>query len=66
MILIVYYLAAVVVGDVLAYFLGLLVERQWGSNPSMFAFLVAYFAVLWVAWVIAVRLTEPKKAASVH
>ena len=50
-------------GDV-AYFAGLVVERQWGSYPSMIVFLAIYFVTLWVAWVIAVWLTEPKKAAA--
>jgi hypothetical protein len=47
-----------------AYFAGLVVERQWGSYPSMIVFLAIYFVTLWVAWVIAVWLTEPKKAAA--
>jgi hypothetical protein len=51
------------VGDFLAYFIGLFVEHRWGSNTSMIVFLALYFLVLWVAWIIAVRLTEPKAAA---
>jgi hypothetical protein len=47
-----------------AYFAGLVVERQWRSYPSMIVFLAIYFVTLWVAWVIAVWLTEPKKAAA--
>jgi hypothetical protein len=42
---------------VLAYFVALFVEYEWGSYPSMIAFLLLYFVVLWVAWVIAVRVT---------
>jgi hypothetical protein len=30
----------------------------------MIVFLAIYFVTLWVAWVIAVWLTEPKKAAA--
>ena len=44
---------------------GLFVEYEgWGSNTSMIVFLTIYFLTLWVAWVLAVRLTEPKKTAS--
>jgi hypothetical protein len=56
------YLGLVATGDVLAYLIGLFVEYEWGSNASMIIFLAIYFLTLWVAWVLAVRLTEPKKA----
>jgi hypothetical protein len=57
MLLIIWYLALVAAGDVLAYLVGLFVEYEWGSYPSMLAFLVLYFGVLWTAWIIAVRVT---------
>jgi hypothetical protein len=61
MALIIWYLALVAAGDASAYFAGLLVEYQWGSYPSLIVFLAIYFVTLWLAWLIAVRLTEPKK-----
>jgi hypothetical protein len=64
MMLIVWYLALVVAGDALAYFVGLLIEYQLGSNASMIIFLAMYFAVLWLAWLLSVWITEPKKAAA--
>lgn len=64
MLLIIWYLALVAAGNALAYFVGLLVERQWGQYPSLVVFLAIYFVTLWVAWVIAVRLTQLKKAAA--
>jgi hypothetical protein len=64
MMLIVWYLALVVAGDALAYFIGLLIEYQLGSNASMIIFLAMYFAVLWLAWILSVWITEPKKAAA--
>lgn len=64
MALIIWFLALVAAGDALAYFAGLLVEYQWGSYASLIAFLAIYFVTLWVAWLIAVRLTEPKKTAA--
>jgi len=64
MTLLIWYLGLVAVGDVLAYFLGLAVERQWGGYASMVAFLALYFVVLWIAWVLAVWLTKPRTAAA--
>ena len=63
MLLIIWYLGLVAAGDVLAYLIGLFVEYEWGSNASMIIFLLIYFVTLWVAWVLAVWLTERKKAA---
>jgi hypothetical protein len=58
--LLVYYVVFVAVGDFAAYLTGYLVERFWGSTPSLVVFLGLYFLLLWVAWVIAVKVTEPK------
>jgi hypothetical protein len=60
--LIMYYVALMIVGDFAAYFIGLATERAFGDQVSLIAFLALYFAFLWVAWIIAVRLTEPKVA----
>jgi cation transporter-like permease len=57
-----YYVAFMIAGDLAAYFLGLFVEREWGSHASLIVFLALYFLSLWVAWIIAVWATEPKKA----
>lgn len=59
--LISYYLVFMIGGDLAAYFIGLLIEREFGSQVSLIAFLVLYFSFLWVAWIFAVRLTEPKR-----
>ena len=61
MLLIIWYLGLVALGDLLAYLAGRFVEFEgWGSNTSMIVFLTMYFLTLWIAWVIAVRLTAPK------
>jgi uncharacterized membrane protein len=60
--LIVYYVVFMIVGDLSAYLLGLGVEREWGSEASLIAFLALYFLFLWVAWILAVRITEPRRA----
>ena len=59
MMLIVYYLVLVVLGDVAAVMLCLWIERAWPA-ASLPIFLAVYFAILWVAWVLAIRLSEPK------
>ena len=60
--LIMYYIVLMIAGDVAAYFIGLAIERAFGGQVSLIAFLVLYFLFLWVAWVLAVRLTEPRGA----
>ena len=57
--LLIVYVALVIVGDVVAYLLGLVIEREVPA-ASLPAFLAMYFLFLWVAWVIAVRITQPK------
>jgi hypothetical protein len=61
--LLIVYLALMIVGDFVAYLIGLVIERNFPS-ASLPAFLAMYFLFLWVAWIIAVRITEPKKAAA--
>jgi hypothetical protein len=57
--LIVYYVVIQAIGDAIAVMLGLGIE-QVAPAISMPIFLAMYFGVLWGAWVIAVRMTEPK------
>ena len=62
--LILYYVVFMIGGDVAAYFLGLLVEYEWGTHVSLIVLLVLYFFSLWVAWMLAVWVTRPRDAAS--
>ena len=57
--LIVVYLGLMITGDVVAYVLGLFVERNWPAASLPF-FLAMYFLFLWISWLIAVKITEPK------
>ena len=59
--LIIYYVVFMVAGDFVDYLIGLLVERVW-PQASLISFLLFYFVSLWVAWLLAVRMTEPKEA----
>jgi cation transporter-like permease len=57
--LLIVYVMLVIAGDFVAYFIGLGIERTVPA-ASLPAFLAMYFLFLWVAWVIAVRITQPK------
>lgn len=63
--LIVYYLIFVTLGDLADYGIGLGVEYFWpgARQLSLIVFLSIYFLVLWLGWVLAVRLTGPHAAA---
>jgi hypothetical protein len=62
MLLIAYYVIFVIAGSLSDYFIGLIVEREFGSHVSLLVFLALYFVVLWLAWLLAVRATKPKRA----
>jgi uncharacterized membrane protein len=59
--LIVYYVVFMIAGDFAAYFIGLFVEYEWGQQVSLIVFLALYFLFLWVSWLLAVWMTEPKE-----
>ena len=54
MVLIAYYLAFMIAGDFAAYLIGLVAEREFGSQVSLIVFLALYFLFLWVSWLLAV------------
>jgi hypothetical protein len=59
--LIFYYVIFMIAGDFADYLIGLAIERVW-PQASLLSFLALYFVSLWVAWILAVRMTEPKPA----
>jgi membrane protein implicated in regulation of membrane protease activity len=60
--LIAYYVAFMIAGDLAAYAIGLVTELEFGGHVSLIVFLALYFLFLWIAWILAVRLTKPKHA----
>jgi hypothetical protein len=60
--LLVVYVALIIVGDVISYFVGLAVERAV-PGASLPVFLAMYFGCLWIAWILAVRFTAPRPQA---
>ena len=63
--LLIVYIGLVLVGDAIDYVIGLAVERMWGPQASLVVFLVLYFVFLWIAWLVAVKITEPRSEAKV-
>jgi hypothetical protein len=64
--LIIYYVVFMVLGDLASYFIGLVTEWEFGQQISLIVFLVLYFLFLWVAWLLAVRITEPRQTGPVN
>ena len=64
MTLILFYVVFMIGGSIAAYFLGLIVEYEWGPHVSLIVFLVLYFLFLWVSWVLSVWVTTPGRATS--
>ena len=62
MTLIIYYVALMAVGTTASILIGLWTD-QVSSHMGMSVGLGLYFTSLWLAWIIAVRITEPKKLA---
>jgi len=55
------YVALMAGFDIVDYFVGSAVSRFWSDAVSLPIFLFCYFATLWLAWIIAVRLAESLK-----
>jgi hypothetical protein len=53
------YIALTLAGSGAIYFIGLFIESTW-PVASLPAFLVLFFLMLWVSWIVAVRITAPK------
>jgi hypothetical protein len=60
--LIIYYVIFMVLGDLASYFIGLVTEWEFGQQVSLIVFLALYFLFLWIAWVLAVRVTAPNQS----
>ena len=57
--LLIVYIALVIAGDFIGYFVGLAIEQTF-PTAGLPAFLAMYFLLLWIAWLIAVRITQPR------
>ena len=57
------FLASLLVGQSISVGIGLLVERHATPYTGLVTFIVCYFAMFWMAWRFAVRVTEPRSRA---
>jgi hypothetical protein len=48
------------IGQSISVSVGLLVERQVSPYTGLVTFIACYFAMFWVAWRVAIRITEPR------
>jgi hypothetical protein len=53
------FLIALVIGQAISIGVGLLVERHWSPYAGLVTFIAAYFTMFWLAWTVAVRVTQP-------
>jgi hypothetical protein len=63
--LLVVYIVCVVIGQSITIGIGLAIDRLYSPHASLIVSISMYFLVFWVAWRVAVRLTEPKAESSV-
>ena len=64
--LIIYYVVFMIIGDLASYFIGLVTEWEFGQQASLIVFLALYFLFLWIAWLLAVRVTAPGQTEPVN
>jgi hypothetical protein len=53
------FLVTLLIGQLISVAAGFLVERQVSPYTGLVTFLACYFAMFWVAWRVAVRITAP-------
>ena len=54
------YVVTVLIGQSIAVSIGLLVDRYHPATVSVPVSLALYFLMFWLAWRVAVRITEPR------
>jgi hypothetical protein len=54
------FLITLAIGQTMSIGLGLLVERHWSPYAGLVTFIASYFTMFWLAWRVAVRVTEPR------
>ncbi|HWP25909.1 MAG TPA: hypothetical protein VNL39_06160 [Xanthobacteraceae bacterium] len=58
MLAIIVYVAVVAVGEIIAFGLGVVIDRMVPDAWSMIIYMAMFFGVIWGAWPIAVYITE--------
>jgi hypothetical protein len=60
--LIAVYIVFVLIGEVGSYLVGRTMEQFLSQSLALSVFLGCFFVVFWLAWVLAVKVTEPRAA----
>jgi hypothetical protein len=58
--LLIIFIISVMIGQSLSIGLGLLVERYSTPYTGLMTFTGSYFAMFWLAWRLALRITAPR------
>jgi hypothetical protein len=58
--LLIIFIISLVIGQSLSIGLGLLVERYSTPYTGLVTFIGSYFAMFWLSWRFAVRITAPR------
>jgi heme A synthase len=61
--LLIAYIICLVIGQTITVTIGLAVDRLYSPVASLPLSIVLYFAMFWIAWKIAIRITEPKSVS---
>ena len=54
------FIICLLLGQSLSIGVGLLVERYSTPYTGLVTFITSYFAMFWLAWRVAVRITQPR------
>jgi hypothetical protein len=54
------FIICVIVGQSISLGLGLMVERYSTPYTGLLTFMASWFVMFWIAWRLAVRITEPR------
>ena len=61
--LLIAYIVCLVIGQSITIGIGLSIDRMYSPSISLPVSIVLYFLMFWIAWKVAVRITEPKPGA---
>jgi hypothetical protein len=64
MTLLIAYIFCLVLGQTVTISIGLLLDRAISPGISLPVSIALYFVMFWIAWKVAVRVTEPKAPQS--
>jgi hypothetical protein len=62
--LVIAYIIILLIGQSITIGIGLVIDRAYSPAASLPVSIVLYFLMFWVAWKLAVRITEPRSAAA--